>query len=82
MLPSVGNYLFGGFNQCMHTYIHIYIYIYIYIYEEMVDFDKSDEKIKISEKVDKLTLTSDSAMIFRSFFRKRNVFSKFQYRRK
>ncbi len=51
----------------------ICIYIYIYIYEELVDFDKSDEKIKISEKVDKLTLTSDSA-IFRSFFPKKKCF--------
>ena len=36
----------------------------------MVDFGKDDKMIKISGKVDKLTLTIDSAMIFRSLFKK------------
>ena len=63
----------------IHTNIYIYIYIYIYIRvcvcvckcmnEEMVDFGKYD-KIKISVKVDKSTMTTDSAMIFRSLFKK------------
>ena len=43
---------------------------YIYIrYGEMVDFGKSDKMIKISGKVDKPILTTDSAMIFRSLFK-------------
>ena len=32
----------------------------------MVDFGKSDKMMKIIGKVDKRTLTTDSAMIFRS----------------
>ena len=41
-------------------------------YGEMVDFGKSDKMIKINELVDKPTLTTDSAMIFRSLFKKKN----------
>ena len=36
----------------------------------MVDFDKSDKMIKIRRKVDKPTLTMDSARIFCSLFKK------------
>ena len=36
----------------------------------MVDFRKSNRMIKISGKVDKPTLTTDSAMMFRSSFKK------------
>ena len=46
-----------------HTHTHIYIYIYIYIYGEMMNFGKSD-KIKISGKKNKPTLTTGSAIIF------------------
>ena len=35
----------------------------------MVDFDKSDKMIKIRGKVEELTLTTDSTMIFRSLFK-------------
>ena len=48
----------------IHTHTHTYIYIYVYIYGEVVDFDKSDKMIKISEKVDKPTLTTDSTFVF------------------
>ena len=39
----------------------------------MVDFGKSDEMIKISGNVDKPTLTTDSAMIFPSLFKKKTL---------
>ena len=59
-------------NVFLNKGLPIYIYIYIYIYIErerereweMVDFAKSDKMIKISGKMNKPTLTTDS--IFRS----------------
>ena len=36
----------------------------------MVDFGKSDKMTKISGKVDKLTMTTNSAMIFRHFLKR------------
>ena len=47
-----------------------WVYIYIYIYGEMVDFGKSDKMIKISGKLDKPILTTNSALIFCSLFKK------------
>ena len=48
----------------------VYIYIYIHKHTEMVDFGKSDKMIKTSGIVDKPTLTTNSAMIFLSLFKK------------
>ena len=60
--------------------LYIQIYTYINIYGEIVGFGKSDKMIKISGKVDKPTLTMDSAMIFHSLFKK--VFHQLQKFRK
>ena len=46
------------------------IYIYIYIYEEMVDLGRSDKMIKISGKVTKLILITDSRFWWSSIFNK------------
>ena len=43
-----------------HTHTHTHIYIYIYEYGDIINFGKSDKMIKISGKVDKPTLTTDS----------------------
>ena len=40
-------YLPTHIDSHTHTHTYIYIYIYIYIYGEMVDFGKSEKKIKI-----------------------------------
>ena len=62
---------FCFFLQRIITFI---MYIYIYIYGEIVDFGKSDKIMKISGKVNKPTLTTDSAMMFHSLFKKKKNF--------
>ena len=51
----------------------MYLYLLMkdaYIYGKMVNFGNSGNIIKVSEKVDKPTLTTDLATIFHSLFEK------------
>ena len=50
-------------------------FIYHNLSGEMVDFGKSDKMTKLSEKVEKPTLTTDAAMIFRVLFEKKKTSS-------
>ena len=55
-----------------HTRVYIYIYMYVCIHGEIADFGKSDKMIKMIRKMEKPTLTTDSAvLIFRSLLKRK-----------
>ena len=51
----------------MHVYIYIYIYIYREREREIVDFSESEQKMKISRKMDKSN-TYNGFRDYNSFF--------------